>query len=87
MAEPIASPRMTWRVLATSRIYVLVSCEVSRPPSGDMSPVGNSIESKRERAVAFARCVAVYESTATLVFHSSKMCSGMGYRNMETRGG
>ncbi len=52
-----------------------------------MAPVGNPIEYIRERATFFASMVAVYESTATLDFHSSKVCSGIGYWNIDTRRG
>ena len=86
MAVSIASPRIAWRVWAKSKMCVFVSCEVSRFPSGEMAPVGNSIESMRERDVALASIVAVYESTITLDFHSARVCSGIGYWNMGTRG-
>jgi hypothetical protein len=43
-------------------------------------------ESNSERAIAFAREMEVYESIATLYFHSSRVCSGIGYRNMGTLG-
>ena len=59
VAKSIASPRMSWRVLASSRMWDVVFCEVPRLPSGEMAPVGNSIESLRERDVALARMVAV----------------------------
>ena len=59
MAVSIASPRISWRVLARSRMWVLVSCEVSLLPSGEICPVGNCIESIRERAVARASMVDV----------------------------
>ena len=59
VAVAIASLRISWRVLASSRMWFLVSSEVSRLPSGEMSPVVNSIESMRERAVALASMVAV----------------------------
>jgi len=80
-------PRRSGRVLASSRMWVLVSFDVFRLPSGEMGPVGNSIESLKERAVALASMVAVWESTATLDFHSSRVCSGMGYWNIGTLGG
>ncbi len=56
----IASPRMAWRLLARSRMCASVSCEDSLFSSREMSPVGHSIESKRERkrAIAFASMVA-----------------------------
>ena len=59
VAVDIASPRISWRVLASSRIWVLVSSEVSRLPSGEMWPVGVSMDSLRERAVALANMVGM----------------------------
>ncbi len=59
VAVSIASPSIYWRVFARSRMCVLVSCEVSLLPSGEMAPVGNSSESVRERAVALASMMAV----------------------------
>ena len=59
VAVAMASPRISWRVLASSRMWILVSCEVSMLPPGEICPVGNSIESIRERAVARASMVDV----------------------------
>ena len=67
-AVSIASPSISWRVFASSSMCVLVSCEVSRTPSGENAPDGNSSESLSERAVAFANMMFVYESTMTLDF-------------------
>ena len=83
----IASPSISWSVFASSSMCVLVSCEVSRTPSGEIAPDGNSSESLSERAVAFANMMAVKESIVTLDFHVSKVCSGIGYWNMGTLGG
>ena len=54
-----ASSSIFWRVLASSRMCVLESCEVSLLPYGEMAPVGNSNESLREKAVALASMMAV----------------------------
>jgi hypothetical protein len=86
-AVSIASPSISWRVFASSSMCVLVSCEVSRTPYGEISPDGNSSESLIERAVAFANMMAVKESIVTLDFQVSKVCSGIGYWNMGTLGG
>ena len=86
-AVSIASPSISWRVFASSSMCVLVSCEVSLTPSGEMAPDGNSSESLSERAVAFANMMAVKESIVTLDFQASKVCSGIGYWNMGTLGG
>ena len=59
VAVAIASPRMSWRVLVSSRMWILVSSEVSRLPSGEIWPVGESMESLRERAVALANIVGM----------------------------
>ena len=59
VAVAIASPRMSWSVLASSRMWVMVSSESSRLPSGDMWPVGESRDSLRERAVALANMVGM----------------------------
>ncbi len=59
VAVAIASPNISWRVLASSRMWVLVSAEVSRLPSGEMWPVGDSMDSLRERAVALANMVGM----------------------------
>ncbi len=59
VAVAIASPRMSWRVLASSRMWVLVSCEVSRFPAIEIWPIGKTIESFRERAVALANMVGM----------------------------
>ena len=59
VAVAIAAPRISWRVLASSRMWVLVSSEVSRLPSGEMWPVGESMDSLRERAVALANMVGM----------------------------
>ncbi len=66
---------------------VIASSEIYRFSSGEVAPVGNSTESMRERAVAFANLVAEYESIATLDFHSSRVCFGIGYWNIGTSGG
>ncbi len=58
-AVSIASPSISWRVVASSRICVLVSLEVSLLPSREMDPLGNSSESFRDRAVALASMMAV----------------------------
>ncbi len=59
VAVSIAPPSMSWRVFASSRMCVLVSCEVSLLPSGEMAPIGSSSEALRERAVALANVMAV----------------------------
>ena len=59
VAVAIAAPRISWRVLESSRMCVLVSSEVSRLPSGEMWPVGESMDSLRERAVALANMVGM----------------------------
>ncbi len=59
VAVAIASPRMSWRVLASSRMWVLVSCEVYRFPAVEIWPVGRSIGSFRERAVDLANMVGM----------------------------
>ncbi len=86
-AASIASPSISWRVFASSNMCVLVSCEVSRKPSGEIVPDGNSSESLSERAVACANLMAAKESIVTLDFQVSKVCSGIGYWNMGTLGG
>ena len=86
-AVSIASPSISWSVFASSIICVLVSWEVSRTPSGDIAPEGNSRESLRERAVAFAIIMAVYDSIVTLDFHAFKVWSGIGYWKIGTLGG
>jgi len=86
-AVSIASPSISWSAVASSRMCVLVSWEISRTPSGDIAPDGNSRESLSERAVAFASIMAVYESIVTLDFQASKVCSGIGYWNIGTLGG
>ena len=55
LAVSIASPRIFWRVFASSRMCVLVFWEMSRSPSDEMSPVVNSSESLRERPIALSR--------------------------------
>ena len=87
VAVDIASPRISWRLFASSRMWVLVSWEIALSPSDEMGPVGCSIEALRESAVALASMVAVYVSISTLAFHSSNVCSGMGYWNIGTLGG
>ncbi len=59
VAVAIASPRIAWRVLARSRMCILVSWEVDLSPFGEMGPVGHSSEALREKAVALASMVAV----------------------------
>ena len=86
-AVSIASPSISWSVFANSIICVLVSWEISRTPSGDIAPDGNSRESLSERAVAFASIMDVYESIVTLDFQASKVWSGTGYWNTGTLGG
>ena len=86
-AASIASPRISWSVFANSAMCVLVSWEISRTPSGDIAPDGNSRESLSERAVAFASIMAVYVSIETLDFQASRVWSGIGYWNIGTLGG
>ena len=83
-AVSIASPSISWSAVASSRMCVLVSWEISLTPSVDIAPDGTSRESRSERAVAFASIMAVYESIATLDFQASKVCSGIGYWNIGT---
>jgi hypothetical protein len=59
VAVAIASLRISWRVLASYRMWILVSSEVSRLPSGEIWPVGESMDSLRERAVALANMVGM----------------------------
>jgi hypothetical protein len=59
VAMSMAFPSMSWRVFASSRMCVLVSCEVSVSLSGEMAPVGNYSEPLRERAMALASMMAV----------------------------
>ena len=59
VAVSIAFPSISWRVLASSRMCVLVSFEVSLLPYGEMAPVGDSSEPLRERAVALASMMVV----------------------------
>ena len=58
-AMSIATPSISWRVFASSSMCVLVSSEVSRTPSREIAPDGNSSESLSERAVAFANMMSV----------------------------
>ena len=57
VAVSIATPSMSWRVFASSKMCVLVSWEMSLAPSGEMVPVVNSSESLRERPIALARLI------------------------------
>ena len=59
VAVVIASPRIFWRVLASSSMWVLVSSEVARLRSGEIWPVGESMDACRERAVALANMVGM----------------------------
>ena len=59
VAVAIASPKISWRVLVSSKMWVLVSCEVSRLPAVEIWPVGRSIEPLRERAVDLANMVGM----------------------------
>ncbi len=57
VAMAISSPKISWRVLARSRMWVSMSCEVSLVPASEIWPIGRSIDSLRERAVALAKLV------------------------------
>ena len=59
LAVSKASPSISWRVFASSRMCVVVSCEIFLLPIREMAPVVNSSESLRERAVALANMIAV----------------------------
>ncbi len=59
VAVSTAFPSISWRVIASSRMCVLVSCEVSMLPSREMAPDGYSNESLSERAVDLASIMAV----------------------------
>ncbi len=59
LAVSKVSPGISWRVFASSRMCVVVSCEISLLPIGEMAPVVNSSESVKERAVTFANMTAV----------------------------
>ena len=88
VAVSVASPSMTWRSLARRRMDAMVSCGGSRDPPKRFYPVGWNKESNKERAMDFARKMGVHESTATLDFHSSRVCSRIEYWNIYThRGG
>ncbi len=52
-------PQYILEVFASSRMCVVVSCETSLLPIGEMAPVGYPSESLREMAVALANMTAV----------------------------
>jgi hypothetical protein len=52
-------PKNILEGMGKSRMWILVCCEVSLLPSGEICPVGNSIESIREQTVARAIMVNV----------------------------
>ena len=48
----IASPRLDWRWLARSNMWVVVVCDISLRPRGEISTGEESRESRSERAMA-----------------------------------
>jgi hypothetical protein len=86
VAVSMASHSVAWRSSSRERMDAVVSRRDSGDPPRWCSPSEWDKKSNKKRAMTVDREIKVYESTATLDFHSSSVCSEIGYLNIGTRG-